>query len=137
MRRLLFAAAALTIGAPVSGAEPVTGRWLTAEKSGIIEIAPCGAQLCGTIVKLTGQQRGGADPRDANNPNPTMRSRRIVGLPILTGFTARRGDWRGQIYDPNSGKTYRSIVRIAARDTLEVKGCIGPFCRTQVWTRAR
>lgn len=137
MRKLLVAAVSLAVAAPLSAAEPVTGRWLTAEKTGIVEIAPCGAKLCGTIIRLTGSQRGGADPRDANNPNPALRSRRIVGLPILTGFTAREGDWRGQIYDPNSGKTYRSIVKLGDRDRLEVKGCIGPFCRTQVWTRVR
>ena len=101
-----------------------------------MEIAPCGAKLCGTIVKLTGP-RSGADPRDANNPDPALRTRRILGLPILTGFTACQKDWRGQIYDPNSGKTYRSIVKIGKNGTLEVQGCVGPFCRTQVWTRAR
>ena len=137
MRTLFLAAVALTITVPLAAAEPVIGRWLTAEKTGVVEIAPCGAKLCGTIVRLTGPPRGGADPRDANNPNPALRSRRIVGLPILTGFTARESDWRGQIYDPNSGKTYRSIVKLGARNTLEVKGCIGPFCRTQVWTRVR
>jgi len=28
-------------------------------------------------------------------------------------------------------------VRRRGPDRLEVKGCIGPFCQTQVWQRAR
>lgn len=136
MRLLLISAMALVLGAPVAAAEPVTGRWLTAEKTGVVEIAPCGANLCGTIVRVTGPRRGEAELRDANNPDPALRNRRILGLPILTGFTRRDGAWRGRIYDPNSGKSYRSIIGIGANGRLEVKGCIGPFCQTQIWTRA-
>ncbi len=132
----MICALALAACAPVAAAEPVTGRWLTAEKTGVVEIAPCGAKLCGTIVKVAGPRRDNADLRDANNPNAALRGRRILGLPILTDFVARKDDWRGQIYDPNSGRTYRSIIKIGAQGRLEVKGCLGPFCRTQVWTRA-
>ncbi len=135
MRSWIFAVA-VAAGAPVAAAEPVTGRWLTAEKTGVVEIAPCGAKLCGTIVKVTGPRRDGPDLRDANNPDAALRSRRILGLPILTGLIARKNDWQGQIYDPNSGRTYRSNIRIGAQGRLEVRGCLGPFCRTQVWTRA-
>ena len=47
---------------------------------------------------------------------------------------ATRGS--GRIYDPKSGKTYRSVLE---RDgaALTVKGCIAIFCKTQTWTRAR
>ena len=44
--------------------------------------------------------------------------------------------WRGAIYDPKRGKTYRSELKRRDANTLEVKGCIGPFCQTQVWTPA-
>ena len=43
--------------------------------------------------------------------------------------------WRGRIYDPKNGKSYRSIIRRKGPGVLEVKGCIGPFCQTQVWKR--
>ena len=57
-------------------------------------------------------------------------------LPILTGFKPDGDVWRGTIYDPKSGKSYRSIVKRRNASTLEVKGCIGPFCQTQVWRKA-
>ena len=53
---------------------------------------------------------------------------------MLTGFTADSDRWRGKIYDPESGKTYRSEVNREGA-VLKVKGCISFFCRTQTWTR--
>ena len=38
---------------------------------------------------------------------------------------------KGQIYDPKSGKTYRSVVYKGKSGSLVVKGCIGPFCQAQ------
>lgn len=139
VRCAAFAALLLAAAPPTAAAaaQPIAGRWITAGKTAIVEIAPCGAHRCGTIVRLLGPSRGGADPRDANNPDAKLRTRRIVGLPILTGFVDKGEDWRGQIYDPNSGKTYRSVVKVGGDGTLDVKGCVGPFCSKQVWTRAK
>jgi uncharacterized protein (DUF2147 family) len=118
-------------------AEPVTGRWVTADKDGVILIAPCGKAVCGTLDKFLVAPPEGLDQRDINNPDPKMRQRRLLGLPILSGFTADRDIWRGRIYDPKSGKSYRSIIRRKAANLLEVKGCIGPFCQTQIWRSIR
>ncbi|WP_371815480.1 DUF2147 domain-containing protein [Erythrobacter sp. JK5] len=79
----------------------------------------------------------GPDQRDINNPDPRLKQRKLLGLPVLFGFTEEAALWRGRIYDPKSGKSYRSVVRRTGANTLEVKGCIGPFCQTQVWKRAR
>jgi uncharacterized protein (DUF2147 family) len=126
----------LAAATPTLAAEPVTGRWVTAEKDGVVLIAPCGKALCGTLDKFLVPPPGGADQRDINNPDPAQRKRRLLGLPILTSFTAENDQWRGKIYDPKSGKTYRSILRRTGPNVLEVKGCIGPFCQTQVWRKA-
>jgi uncharacterized protein (DUF2147 family) len=131
---------ALGLGLPAAqlhAAEPVAGRWLTAEKDAIIVIAPCGAALCGTVEKFLVPPPQGNDQRDVNNPDPARRKRRLLGTtPILSAFREEADLWRGQIYDPKSGKTYRSVIRRKGPGTLEVKGCLGPFCQTQVWKRA-
>jgi uncharacterized protein (DUF2147 family) len=130
--------AALTISAgSVRAAEPVTGRWVTADKDGVILIAPCGKAVCGTLEKFLVAPPEGVDQRDINNPDPKLRQRRLLGLPILSGFTADNNLWRGRIYDPKSGKSYRSVIRRKGANLLEVKGCIGPFCQTQVWRSAK
>ena len=131
-----LAIAALCLASPLLAAQPVEGRWLTAERDAVITIAPCGKALCGRIAKFLVAPPQGADQRDVNNKDRKLRSRKLLGMPVLTGFTEDDDEWRGQIYDPKSGKTYRSIIRRVNASTLEVKGCIGPFCQTQTWKRA-
>lgn len=130
---LLAAMLALT---PVWAAAPVLGRYLTEDGSGIIEVAPCGAALCGRLVQIL-KASPGAPKVDVNNSNPSLRRRSILGMPILTGFTDRGADWRGTIYDPRNGKSYRSIVSKSEDGSLKVQGCIAFFCQTQRWSAAR
>ena len=136
MKSAVIALAALALSsAAVAAPAPVTGRWLTEEGKAIVEVAPCGASLCGRIVKVL-KPRPGGPAVDINNPDAKLRTRRIEGIMILSGFAPKGDRWAGRIYDPESGRTYRSELR-AQGAVLKVKGCFGPFCKTQDWTRAR
>ena len=137
MRRLIAIAALAFATAPLAAAEPIAGQWLTADRQAVIQIGDCGPSICGRIARFLVPPPKGADQRDVNNSDEAKRSRKLLGMAILTGFTEHGDEWRGEIYDPKSGKTYRSIIRRKGADRLEVKGCLGPFCRTQVWSRAR
>jgi len=125
----------LVAGAATAAPQPITGRWLTPEGKAIVEVAPCGAQLCGRIARVL-KPRPGGPAVDVNNPDKALRTRPIQGISILTGFAAAGDRWKGRIYDPESGRTYRSEL-VRAGGTLKVKGCWGPFCRSQEWTAAR
>lgn len=128
------AALLLLAAMPAEAAPAITGRWLTEGGKAVVEVAPCGAALCGRIAKVLIRSTSGVAV-DRNNPDPKLRARPVVGLPILTGFTDGGAVWKGRIYDPESGRSYRSeLSREGA--TLKVKGCFGPFCRTQSWRRA-
>lgn len=120
---------------PAFAADAITGRWYTKDKRALVTIAPCGATLCGKISRLLEPTRSGVTT-DVNNPVPALKKRKLVGLPILSDFIADGDKWRGKIYDPNTGKTYRSIVT-AAGGKLNVEGCVAMFCQTQVWTEAK
>jgi uncharacterized protein (DUF2147 family) len=135
MMRFAIAMMLMIAAVPAVASEPITGRWITAEKDGVILIAPCGKSLCGTIDRFLVPPPEGLDQRDVNNPDAKLRTRKLLGLPILSGFAADGEVWRGRIYDPKSGKSYRSIIRRKGANVLEVKGCLGPFCQTQVWTK--
>jgi uncharacterized protein (DUF2147 family) len=124
-------ALALMAAAPAHAAGPIAGRWLTADGNGIVEIAPCGPQLCGKIIKLLAKIQG--PPMDRNNPEPSLRNRPLLGLNILSGFKDAGKQWEGTIYSPEKGKSYRSIVKRNPDGTLSVKGCLGPFCQNQTW----
>jgi uncharacterized protein (DUF2147 family) len=118
-------------------AVPITGKWVTAEKNAVVEIYPCGATICGKIAKFLVTPPQGAGQKDVNNPDKALRGRTLLGMNILSGFSAKGDQWNGKIYDPKAGKTYRSVVYKGTSGNLIVKGCIGPFCQSQTWTPAR
>jgi uncharacterized protein (DUF2147 family) len=133
---LLIGAAAMLAATPAMAAAPIVGKWITAEKDSIIEIAPCGANMCGKINKFLTPVQG--PPFDRNNPDAKLKSRPLLGLPILLGLADGGKQWEGKIYDPKGGKTYKSKVYRNADGTLTVKGCISFLpCRSFTWTAAK
>lgn len=134
--RFAIGALMLAVASPALASGPITGRWVTQDKDAIISVAKCGTSMCGRIAKFLVAPPEGVDQRDINNPNASLRKRKLLGLPVLSGFKQDGDLWRGKIYDPNSGKTYRSVVRRKSANVLEVKGCIGPFCQTQTWRKS-
>ena len=63
------------------------GLWLTDDHKGVVRIGACGGRTCGWMVRVL--DRGPNVPtHDVNNPDPGLRGRAIVGMPILTGFAA-------------------------------------------------
>jgi len=136
-KKLLIFAAVATTSVPAFASAPITGRWITQSKDGVVEIYACGSALCGKISRFLVNPPAGPNAKDVNNPDKTLRSRTIMGMNVLTGFKADGDEYRGQIYDPKTGKTYRSIVYKGNSGNLVVKGCIGPFCQAQTWTPAR
>jgi uncharacterized protein (DUF2147 family) len=139
MRTSLSAALALLVlAAPATAdaATPIAGRYVTEDGAGIVTIGPCGATMCGKLSTILRKRPGAADT-DVNNSDPALRNRPILGIAILSGFTDEGKDWRGKIYDPRNGKTYKSIVSREGDGTLKVKGCIAFLCKSQVWKPAR
>jgi uncharacterized protein (DUF2147 family) len=140
VQQLLAITAALGVamlaGPAWAAAASIAGRWVTADKDAVVAIALCGAAMCGRIEKFLIAPPQGNDQRDVNNPDPAKRSRKLLGLTILSGLTADGDVWRGKVYDPNDGKTYTAKVRRQPDGTLEMKGCVGPFCQSQIWRKA-
>lgn len=127
--------AALALPAPAFAAQPVTGRWVTDGGKAIVTIADCGGTVCGRITRILAPTPNGP-PVDSNNPDKALRTRPILGLAVLTDFTADGEAWKGRIYSPEEGKTYRSFMQRSGPDRIDVKGCILFFCKNQTWTRA-
>jgi uncharacterized protein (DUF2147 family) len=137
MMRFWICAALLAAAFPAQAADPISGRWMTEEKDAVVAIKRCGKALCGTLEKFLVLPAGGIEQRDVNNADPAKRERRLLGLPILLSLTEDKDLWRGQIYDPKSGRIYNSEVRRKGAGALEVKGCFGVLCRTQEWRKAQ
>lgn len=116
-------------------AEPVLGRWVTQNQKAVVEITPCGAAVCGHIVKLLPKSDAGKT-MDERNSNPKLRTRPLVGLPIFLSMKADDDVWRGHLYDPQYGNTYSSVISRNPDGTLRVKGCFFIICKTQTWKPA-
>lgn len=133
---LLLLPVLVAAASPAFAAQSVAGRWVTEDGKALVEIVPCGNALCGKIARIL-KPTPGKPQTDANNPDAKLRSRPLVGLPILTSFSPSGAEWKGSIYSPEEGKTYRSVLQRNADGTLKVKGCIMVFCKAQTWRPAR
>ncbi len=133
------AAAALALATPASGQLPgasrIDGTYL--DEGGYVEItvAPCGAARCGTITRII-RHKPGETGLDRHNDDPALRDRPILGLTILQNLRWDDGAWRGRVYNPEDGGTYRVAVKPGDGGGLEVRGCIAFFCQTQFWPHA-
>ncbi|GAA0302767.1 DUF2147 domain-containing protein [Sphingomonas oligophenolica] len=134
---LALALAGVAAPAPTPQPDAVVGRWKTETKNGVVEIARCGASICGRLV-TSDLLRTNPGLKDGRNSNPALRNRLLRGLLILGGFTpAAGGVWEGgTIYNGDDGKTYSARVTPISANQLKVRGCVFvPFCKTQTWTR--
>jgi len=141
MKKILFTFAfffAFHFLASAQTLSPV-GVWTNEEKEARFEIYKCGKELCGKIIWLKEPNRDGKPKTDVNNPETKHQSRPLIGLVFLNGFQYdEENKWDdGTIYDPKSGKTYSSYMKMINKDKIEVKGYIGISLigRSQIWTR--
>lgn len=122
---------------PANAQSSITGRWVTEDRRAVVNIQPCGNAVCGRVERILVETPNGAAQRDVNNPDPSLRSRRIVGSRVLWGFTRDGGRYRGgRLYDPETGRTVNGRLQLSG-SRLQVTGCVlaGTICQTQNWTR--
>ncbi|MDA0654028.1 MAG: DUF2147 domain-containing protein [Proteobacteria bacterium] len=119
------------------------GQWITEGGLSRVEVYGCGDALCGRIVWLEEPLETDGTPKvDDENEDEALRARPLMGLEIIAGFEpdGRPGRWRnGTIYNPEDGKTYRCMMRLADDGTLIVRGYVllPILGRSQTWTRHR
>jgi uncharacterized protein (DUF2147 family) len=120
--------------------EDLLGVWWNTEKDAKVEIYPCGNKICGKIVWLERESKGEANVRDTNNSDKALQQRLLMGADVLKDFVFDGEEkWiDGTAYDPKSGKTYTSYLRLKNEMTLEIRGYIGTpiLGRTVIWKKA-
>ena len=129
MKHLLAAAFVFVAGAAF--ADPVEGMWQTKPDDngnfGFVEIKPCGAALCGTLVKAF----DGAG-KEIASPN--------IGKKIVWDMVGKGGGayGDGKVWAPDRDKTYNSKMDLKG-DSLAVSGCVlgGLICRASDWRRVK
>ena len=142
-----LSAAAFIIGCAI-GAAPViaepreTGIWYDDTGKGAVKIEICTpTTLCGKIYWLKDPLNAKGEPKtDKYNPEPSMRTRSICGLPVLGELEqlSEGGFDNGWVYDPKEGKSYSVALDLVDSDTLKVTGYKGLrfLGKSFIWTRA-
>jgi len=110
------------------------GRWISDNGNLEIEIAPCGAAFCGTVTKvLANRSMSGSGEMVA------VDKRSPLGMTILKDFTpSGEGEWSGEIYNRENGKTYSCKITLGGPDQLVVRPYVvlTLFGKTLIWKRA-
>jgi len=104
-------------------ADKAVGVWLRPSMGWNVEFSMCGDKLCGEVVS--------GDDVDKKTGES------VVGIKMLYDLKKIDDDkWKGKMYNPGDGGTYKGIVRVMDENTIKMSGCMmGIMCRSEVWTR--
>lgn len=128
--KTIIIAAVLAVFGSAALADPVLGVWQTKKDDngnyGHVEIKPCGAAVCGTLIKAF---NGAGKEIDGKN----------VGKRIVWDMKAgANGVYSGgKIYSPDRDKTYNGDMTLNG-NALSVRGCVLGICRDGgTWARVK
>lgn len=141
MKKIIFSMIFMLMPLAAAFAQDVTGRWKLEDGSAIVEVYRNGDVYNGKIVWLQNPTEADGTPAvDSNNPDKALRSRKLIGLNMLSGLKKNGGEYSGgKIYDPGNGKTYNCSMKVdgdvlKVRGSLDKKGLVG---RTMDWFRVK
>jgi uncharacterized protein (DUF2147 family) len=132
MRQVFLAVLAMFFfGANADAANAPLGRWLTASGNVVIEIAPCGPALCGSIVEVRANH-------SMEDSRMEIKAPRRLGMKILSGLVPYGDDeWQGHIYNRENGKIYDCLISVLDTGELKVRPYVfvSLIGQTQIWKR--
>jgi len=119
----------LLIAAAAPDPSTITGRWKSPGGNSIIDIAPCGSQMCGTVAWASARAKKDAAKTTAQ----------LVGTQLLTGVTpTKKGDgWQGKLFIPDKNMRVTAKIHAVSANQLKVSGCVAgkSLCKAALWTR--
>lgn len=108
-------------------ADRICGRWISSSKNLIVQIYKTGNSYRGKMVwfKSDDQSKTMEEWTDKHNPNPALRTRKILGIDVISGVTydTNSETWEnGQIYDAQTGHFWSAAARLDKDGVLKVTG---------------
>ena len=117
----IIAISAALLAAPsawAQGAGEPTGVWLTQAGDARVKVSKCGGGICGVIVGLKDpvDPSTGKPQVDDKNPNPALKKRPMIGLPLFSGMQPQRPtNGRARSITPMTAAPMRAVSRWRAR----------------------
>lgn len=141
MKKFIFSMIFMLAPLAAAFAQDVVGKWKLEDGTAIVEVYKNGDVYNGKIVWLQKPTEADGSPAvDNNNPDKALRSRKLIGLNMLSGLKKNGGEYTGgTIYDPGNGKTYNCSMKVEG-DILKVRGSLdkkGLLGRTMDWFRVK
>lgn len=122
------ALAGLAFAGSADARSPLEGRW--DRKDMQIDIKPCGASLCGTVVSASAKQKAKAQNGSDTN---------LVGATLIRQIQpVGRQTYRARVFLPDRNMSASGKITQLTPDRLRVSGCVlAVICRTSHWDRVR
>ena len=131
MKQILIALASLAVLASPASAtakSPLEGRW----KKGnlVVQIAPCGRELCGTVIRASAKQQAKAERGSGTE---------LIGARLIKDIDQTGPNtYRASVFLPQRNMHAKGSIKQVSANTLAVRGCVlGVVCRSQTWQRVR
>ncbi len=130
-----------------AAAASIEGAWQT-QGGTEVTVVPCGTYYCGELSWIViphehsaecsaDRDKFATEMLDMQNPNPTLRSRSLIGLVMMTlKPTGDPNRYDAHIYSSQDGKTYDGSVKVeGGGNTLSLQQCLGICVTVQAWPR--
>lgn len=163
MKKALLLVFGLLMAVGFAAADPAEGYWASVDdESGDVtaywHIYETGGELRGEIVKVPGQSdltlaSAAESSYDGHPYSGDLSEHTVIDVPWIWGMEKKRtGEWKGgNIVDVSDGSKYSCKITFHEEgskvktgtfssmkvdvDTLEMRGSIGPFGRSQYWEK--
>jgi uncharacterized protein (DUF2147 family) len=127
---ILFAAALLgaVAAGPAEARSPIEGRWKKGKLQ--IDIRPCGAALCGTVVKASAKQQARAERGSGTE---------LIGATLIKDIRpAGRNSYRAKVFVADRNMNAAGRITQVSPNQLKVSGCVlAIICKSADWIRVQ
>ncbi|MFI5161297.1 MAG: DUF2147 domain-containing protein [Sphingobacteriales bacterium] len=112
--------------ATIPNSDQICGKWMSSEKNLTVLVYKSGDHFRAKIIWFNDDpSKPMGEWTDKNNPDPALRTRKILGMEILRDmkYDADGDSWEGgMIYDAKQGREWNAAAYINKQGLLKVKG---------------
>ena len=106
--------------------EKICGKWEASEKNLVVQVYMQNEKFVAKIIWFNTDHGAPMDTwTDKNNPDKSLRSRKLLGMSVLRDLTyhPKTNSWEnGMIYDAKHGREWNSSAYIDKNGLLKVEG---------------
>jgi uncharacterized protein (DUF2147 family) len=138
--RKIFLTLLIIFVAHTGNSQSITGQWKTineetGEAKSIVEIYKKGDKYFGKVVDIFDASKRNSKCKLCPD---SRKDQFILGMEIIKDLVQDEEEFEdGTILDPNNGKIYDCKLWLENDNTLNVRGYVSLFFRTQSWVRVK